>query len=483
VGQSSDNAREQVESDAQGRVRRVRRVYHTAGQATQVAGQAVCSIVPAKAVHAVQFDSLDALRNQLASRGLLTSDLPLLCDSVNLAEATGVLRWIDATLDEVLLDAHPGLTTVRPGVVAGTNCDVAESARLVGPVVLQDGAAVEPDATVVGPVMIGAGARIGARAVVSRSLLLAGSVIDPDTGACSEVIAGRRRASDEAAPLESQGLGQPGTTPPAGEPIREADPCVTRNLAVADLPAQRHSRRYRVQQTIKRGLDAALAAIGLAVLSPLLLIVGALVKLTSPGPLFFIHQREGRNGREFGCIKFRTMVADAHLKQREMYDQNQVDGPQFKIENDPRVTLLGAFLRASNLDELPQLINVLLGQMSLVGPRPSPFRENQICVSWRRARLSVTPGITGIWQICRDRKVDGDFHQWIYYDLIYVRHFSLWLDLKILFWTILSLGGKRRVSLRRLVPSEPDEEQCQADSGRKNSSTGSTNGRHRQPAA
>ena len=101
------------------------------------------------------------------------------------------------------------------------------------------------------------------------------------------------------------------------------------------------------------------------------------------------------------------------------------------------------------------MINVLLGDMSLVGPRPSPFRENQICVPWRRARLSVRPGITGLWQICRDAdRTRGDFHEWIYYDLTYVREFSLWLDLKILLATIITLGGRRSVPLAWLIPSE-----------------------------
>jgi lipopolysaccharide/colanic/teichoic acid biosynthesis glycosyltransferase len=128
-----------------------------------------------------------------------------------------------------------------------------------------------------------------------------------------------------------------------------------------------------------------------------------------------------------------------------------VDGPQFKLSDDPRETRLGRWLRRSNIDELPQLFNVVAGQMSLVGPRPSPFRENQICVSWRQARLSVRPGITGLWQLCRDRRSDGDFHQWIYYDLAYVRNMSLWLDLKILFYTILTGAGRVHVPLWRLI--------------------------------
>jgi lipopolysaccharide/colanic/teichoic acid biosynthesis glycosyltransferase len=167
--------------------------------------------------------------------------------------------------------------------------------------------------------------------------------------------------------------------------------------------------------------------------------------------VFFGHEREGLRGRRFRCWKFRTMVKDAHLMQRALYATNAVDGPQFKMKRDPRVTRIGEFLRRSNLDELPQLWNVLLGQMSMIGPRPSPFRENQICVSWRLARLSVRPGITGLWQICRKNRDGGDFHQWIAYDLLYARHVSLSLDLKILAATALTLGGRWSVPLHWMI--------------------------------
>jgi len=149
------------------------------------------------------------------------------------------------------------------------------------------------------------------------------------------------------------------------------------------------------------------------------------------------------------------MFAGAEGHQRRLCAQNQVDGPQFKIEHDPRVTRVGRWLRNISFDELPQLVNVLRGQMSLVGPRPSPFRENQACVPWRRGRLSVRPGITGLWQICRHDRTAGDFHQWIYYDLLYVRHVSPALDLKILVATLLTLGGRRHVPLSWILDA-PD---------------------------
>jgi lipopolysaccharide/colanic/teichoic acid biosynthesis glycosyltransferase len=169
--------------------------------------------------------------------------------------------------------------------------------------------------------------------------------------------------------------------------------------------------------------------------------------------VLFRDEREGKGGRPFRCWKFRTMVANAHAAQRALYEKNEVDGPQFKLDHDPRLTPIGRWLRVTCLDELPQLVNVLLGEMSLVGPRPSPFRENQMCVPWRDARLSVRPGITGLWQVCRHERAHGDFHQWIQFDLLYVRHLSPWLDLKIVIATILTLGAKSHVPPSWMLPA------------------------------
>jgi lipopolysaccharide/colanic/teichoic acid biosynthesis glycosyltransferase len=157
---------------------------------------------------------------------------------------------------------------------------------------------------------------------------------------------------------------------------------------------------------------------------------------------------------------------------------NQMDGPQFKVNKDPRRTRMGRFLSATNLDEIPQLWNVLVGQMSLVGPRPSPFRENQVCVPWREGRLSVRPGITGLWQICRHDRHKGDFHQWIYYDLLYVRHLSLWLDLEILALTPLSFMRSGYIPLRWLLAPDKYGERrsarrkAEAPAGRRDSAVG-----------
>jgi lipopolysaccharide/colanic/teichoic acid biosynthesis glycosyltransferase len=204
---------------------------------------------------------------------------------------------------------------------------------------------------------------------------------------------------------------------------------------------------------LKAVFDVIAAALGLLVLSPVLLLTAVLIKLESKGPVFFRDRREGKGGRVFECLKFRTMFVGAEAQQRALMAKNQVDGPQFKLDHDPRVTRLGHFLRKASLDELPQLVNVLLLEMSLVGPRPSPFRENQLCVPWRDARLSVRPGITGLWQVCRHDRKQGDFHQWIHFDLLYVRHMSFLADLKILVATVFTAGGQWAVPLSWIISS------------------------------
>jgi len=166
---------------------------------------------------------------------------------------------------------------------------------------------------------------------------------------------------------------------------------------------------------------------------PFFPVIALAIKLNSPGPVFYRARRQGLGGKEFDCLKFRSMVTTAEGMQEKLRVVNQVDGPQFKMENDPRVSTVGRFLRETNLDEIPQFINVLRGEMSVIGPRPSPEHENASCPDWRYARLSVRPGITGLWQICRTRQEGRDFQEWVHYDTEYVRKLSLRLDLWI-FW-------------------------------------------------
>jgi lipopolysaccharide/colanic/teichoic acid biosynthesis glycosyltransferase len=149
-------------------------------------------------------------------------------------------------------------------------------------------------------------------------------------------------------------------------------------------------------------------------------------------PFFFGHLRETRGGREFPCYKFRSMRKDAEQIKAQLEAANQADGPQFFIKDDPRLTRVGRFIRKCNIDELPQFWNVLLGDMSIVGPRPSPRKENQFCPPWREARLSVRPGITGLWQVKRTRRAGYDFQEWIKYDIEYVERSNWWTDLYVI---------------------------------------------------
>jgi len=186
---------------------------------------------------------------------------------------------------------------------------------------------------------------------------------------------------------------------------------------------------------IKRLFDIVLSAAGLAVLLPLFILTGVMIKLTSEGPVFFVQKRVGMNGRIFLLYKFRTMVKDAESKMEELLHRNEMKGPVFKITNDPRLSPIGKFLRKFSIDELPQLWNVFKGDMSLVGPRPPLPQEVERYDNWQRRRLSVRPGITCLWQI-QGRNRIIDFDEWTSLDLQYIDNWSFWLDIKILFKTI-----------------------------------------------
>jgi exopolysaccharide biosynthesis polyprenyl glycosylphosphotransferase len=184
----------------------------------------------------------------------------------------------------------------------------------------------------------------------------------------------------------------------------------------------------------KRGLDICLAAAGLVLLSPVMLLVGLWIRRTDGAPAFFRQQRVGLHGRRFELLKFRTMVPDAEDLLSELEEANEVSGRAFKVTDDPRLTRTGTFLRRTSLDELPQLWNVLRGEMSLVGPRPPLPREVEGYDVWHRRRLSMKPGITGLWQVSARR--EPEFDRWVEMDLDYIDRWSLWLDLKIIARTL-----------------------------------------------
>jgi lipopolysaccharide/colanic/teichoic acid biosynthesis glycosyltransferase len=289
----------------------------------------------------------------------------------------------------------------------------------------------------------------------------------------AKILGGRLRSTDDAGWLDERQVCAvlPGTPPagawkvvedvclnfPAGVPppvcVVYSYPCdrsAGEGSAAGEVGAGRAPARQAAALDLllvqslpawKRGLDVLGAGAGLVLLAPLFGAIALAVKAASPGPVLFRQRRSGRGGRPFVMYKFRTMVWDAEERRAELRARNERDGPAFKIKDDPRVTRLGRFLRTTSLDELPQLWNVLKGDMSLVGPRPLPCDESDACAGWQRRRLDVTPGLTCIWQVRGRGGVS--FADWVRMDVQYIRSRSPWQDLKLLLLTL------RAVVLRR----------------------------------
>ncbi len=193
--------------------------------------------------------------------------------------------------------------------------------------------------------------------------------------------------------------------------------------------------KIRIEACLKRILDIVSCFLLFIIFLPLFFIIALLIKIDSKGPVFFLQKRCGRNGKVFNMYKFRTMVEDAESLKKRL--TNEMDGPMFKMRNDPRITGVGRILRRCSLDELPQVLNVLKGEMSLVGPRPLADEEMEGDECWRRIRLSVKPGMTGLWQIMG--RTSGKFDDWVSYDIEYVQKMSLCMDLKILVLTLFTV--------------------------------------------
>jgi exopolysaccharide biosynthesis polyprenyl glycosylphosphotransferase len=193
-------------------------------------------------------------------------------------------------------------------------------------------------------------------------------------------------------------------------------------------------RRKPVQQAIKRAFDIFASSIALALLSPLMITVAALIKLTSRGPVLFKQHRVGLHGRVFHMLKFRSMVANAEELKARLIAMNEQQGPVFKMRRDPRITAVGRFIRKYSIDELPQLINVLRGEMSIVGPRPPIPAEVDKYEAWQRRRLSVRPGLTCVWQVSGRNQIS--FEEWMYLDMQYIDHWSLAQDFHLILKTV-----------------------------------------------
>ena len=206
------------------------------------------------------------------------------------------------------------------------------------------------------------------------------------------------------------------------------------------------SRPRRV--LLKRGFDLLVTTVLLVLLTPVLAVIAVAIKLDSPGPVLFRQVASGTMGREFEMLKFRTMVEDADERKRELHDRNEA-APLFKVADDPRSTSVGGFLRRRSLDELPQLFNVLRGDMSLVGPRPLIIDEDRLFSGWQRRRYHVAPGITGPWQIQGSSRVP--LSDMVILDYLYCANWSLWLDAKLLIRTLPYVLSRRSPENARAV--------------------------------
>ena len=205
------------------------------------------------------------------------------------------------------------------------------------------------------------------------------------------------------------------------------------------------SQDSKVYFVIKRVIDIVLAAIGLLVFSPIMLIVVIAIKLEDfKGPVLFSQERVGKLGEIFKIYKFRSMYVDAEQRLQELQHLNEQTGPVFKIKDDPRITKVGKFIRKTSLDELPQLVNVLRGEMSIVGPRPALPREVKQYNAYQKQRLLVKPGITCIWQVSGRNNIG--FDEWVELDLEYIKNQSLGLDIKLILQTIPALLGDHNAS-------------------------------------
>jgi len=192
---------------------------------------------------------------------------------------------------------------------------------------------------------------------------------------------------------------------------------------------------------LKRTIDIIGSLCGLILLSPVLIITGILIKLESKGPIIFVQKRVGINGQEFNMYKFRSMIVNAEELKEKLKDKNEMSGPMFKIKDDPRITKVGKFIRKTSIDELPQLINILKGDMSLVGPRPSLPKEVEEFEPWMRKRLEVKPGLTCYWQVSGRNNID--FENWMKLDIKYVEERNIILDIKLIFKTFFVLFGDK----------------------------------------
>ncbi len=420
--------REKIRLAAQGKVAGFRRFYFDSAEPAPV---------PADWPHHI-FVRTNVLDRVLTDRALPRSFAALLerCQSsaltlraVNVGGAV-----LDLGTESGLLNfCRTRLSKIRSSALAGNkqrqnSNTISQDSRLVGKVLLGKNVHIGPKVVIVGPSIIGDNVTIEQGAVIDSSVIGPDVCVPQNQLVRNCIIRGPQYNWERPARYKSRNLEQ------ISYPRFDLSLLQGADETFSSWP------RFSYVGSIKRIVDCFAAIIVSILFAPILPFIALAIKLTSPGPVFFKDKRQGLHGKEFYCLKFRTMAVGADKIQDKLRIVSRVDGPQFKMADDPRVSAVGKFLRDTYIDEIPQFLNVLLGQMSVVGPRPSPESENTLCPSWRDARLSVRPGITGLWQVYRTRQPMKDFQEWIYYDTRYVRNLSLKTDLWICWQTVKKLG-------------------------------------------
>ncbi len=409
--------REKVRLTAEGKVAGFRRVYSDWAEFAFAGPDWPCHLFIRNGVLSRLLadgalpESFSALAERCRSEGLTLRAIGVCGNVLDLATDDGLLDFC-----RIGLSAHRNMGPAGSGTISG-------NPRIVGNVLLGDRISAASDAVIIGPAVIGDGVKIEPGAIIHSSIIGPETCVPKNQLVRNCVVRGPRHDRSRSAYA------------PHG------DPEGTSRASLGLSPLQdayspfRTWKRFSYARCLKRITDCIVATAVLALFAPVIPFVALAIKLTSAGPVFYKDKRQGLHGKEFNCLKFRTMITGAHEIQQKLRAVSQVDGPQFKMADDPRINTVGRFLRETYIDEIPQFVNVFLGQMSVVGPRPSPELENTLCPPWRDARLSVRPGITGLWQIFRTREPMRDFQEWIHYDVQYVRTLSLKTDLGICWQT------------------------------------------------
>jgi lipopolysaccharide/colanic/teichoic acid biosynthesis glycosyltransferase len=441
-------AREKVRLTAQGKVAGFRRLYDDSAQLSSLPSDWPHHLfIRAGILERVVEDqalpeSFSAVVDKCRSGGLMLQSANVAGTALDLETEAGLLSLCAAGLNRLPLNSHTRteldtgywILDTRTRLPRESRIENRESSdeagrppRLAGKVLLGTDVHIAPDVVIVGPTIIGDNTIIERGAVIESAIIGPQVNVPPNQLVRDCIVKGSQfRMKGQA---ESE-CGAPKQIPSYKMSLER------RESAVRQRRIFRTWRAFSYARCLKRILDILASVIVLALFAPVMPFIALAIRLTSPGPVFYKDKRQGLHGKAFNCLKFRTMRTGSDRIQEKLRVVSQVDGPQFKIKNDPRISTVGRFLRDTYIDEIPQFLNVLLGQMSVVGPRPSPESENTLCPSWRDARLSVRPGITGLWQVCRTRKPEQDFQEWIHYDTEYVRKLSLGTDLWICRQTI-----------------------------------------------